>query len=325
MKHLFAILVFFGFWNAKAQSQFVTYEKDFSGRNITFLKKAVGTAEDFSASDYKQKPDPALLQNEYRLNNLQRQAIKPEDFQKLTQEEIDQIYIRLSSGSIQPGKYKGLVVQKGELIQKAKKIMLSKFSDIANFGRHFCGSNESKDQIKDQDFVECLAEMAWKGKQIYEPDRQTGEVKLLNAISKKVGVALKIALVPFFKGLDPKNWLWRTTDDFFGESKFMLFPAQVYCGQSLFDHRRESILIDYAWGREVSSNFIKKIEEIAGRGFLNIRDEIRMVRPGLYLGRAYSNKIFLLNFVLYNPEADNKYQKDSEWPKNACFDGTTTR
>ena len=27
-----------------------------------------------------------------------------------------------------------------------------------------------------------------------------------------------------------------------------------------------------------------------------------MVRPGFYLGRAYANRAFLLNFTLYNPE-----------------------
>ena len=31
-------------------------------------------------------------------------------------------------------------------------------------------------------------------------------------------------------------------------------------------------------------------------------NEIRMVRPGFYLGRAYANRAFLLNFTLYNPE-----------------------
>ena len=34
----------------------------------------------------------------------------------------------------------------------------------------------------------------------------------------------------------------------------------------------------------------------------SIRDEIRMIRPGFYLGRAYANKVFLLNFMLYNAE-----------------------
>ena len=39
-----------------------------------------------------------------------------------------------------------------------------------------------------------------------------------------------------------------------------------------------------------------------GRDGLRIRDEIRMVRPGFYLGRAYLNRIFGLNFTLYNAQ-----------------------
>ncbi len=31
-----------------------------------------------------------------------------------------------------------------------------------------------------------------------------------------------------------------------------------------------------------------------------VRDEIRMVRPGFYLGQAYMAGAFILNFTLYN-------------------------
>ena len=31
-----------------------------------------------------------------------------------------------------------------------------------------------------------------------------------------------------------------------------------------------------------------------------MHDEIRMVRPGFYLGRAYLGRVFALNFTLYN-------------------------
>ena len=43
-----------------------------------------------------------------------------------------------------------------------------------------------------------------------------------------------------------------------------------------------------------------KPDFLAGRDGLAVRDEIRMVRPGFYLGRAYLGKVFLLNFTLYN-------------------------
>ncbi|MGZ8268542.1 MAG: hypothetical protein ACXW20_12865, partial [Burkholderiales bacterium] len=35
---------------------------------------------------------------------------------------------------------------------------------------------------------------------------------------------------------------------------------------------------------------------------LRVRDEIRMVRPGFYLGRAYLDKVFLLTFTLYSKD-----------------------
>jgi hypothetical protein len=82
---------------------------------------------------------------------------------------------------------------------------------------------------------------------------------------------------------------------------WLLFPAKLYCGQSLLDGRRESIVIDYAYTDEIPV-YRAKPDNLAGRGGLKIRDEIRMVRPGFYLGRAYANRVFLLNFTLYDPE-----------------------
>src|SRR4029077_12946181 len=59
-------------------------------------------------------------------------------------------------------------------------------------------------------------------------------------------------------------------------------------------------------------------------GGMGIRDEIRMIRPGFYLGRAYANGIYLLTFSLYNPVIDaagrppgkdaDKYSAQECWP-----------
>jgi hypothetical protein len=91
----------------------------------------------------------------------------------------------------------------------------------------------------------------------------------------------------------------------------LLFPAKVYCGQSLLDSRRESIVIDYAYNDEIISGaeddgYRKNPDSLAGRGGLRIRDEIRMVRPGLYLGRAYANRMLLLNFTLFNADVADR-------------------
>ena len=102
----------------------------------------------------------------------------------------------------------------------------------------------------------------------------------------------------------------------------MRFPAKLYCGQSLLDSRRESIIIDYAYTDTVKidgqSPYSDEIDWIAGgktksgkRG-LAVRDEIRMIRPGFYLGRAYMDRVFILNFILSSDQAEGG--EDTCWP-----------
>ena len=86
-----------------------------------------------------------------------------------------------------------------------------------------------------------------------------------------------------------------------GKDQWLLFPARLYCGQSLLDSRRESVIIDYFYTDEIPA-IASGPDYLAGPRGLQVRDEIRMVRPGFYLGRAYIGKIFLLNFILYNKE-----------------------
>jgi hypothetical protein len=90
---------------------------------------------------------------------------------------------------------------------------------------------------------------------------------------------------------------------------WLLFPAKLYCGQSLLDSRRESVIIDYAY-TDMLPGYQKSPDSLAGRGGLRIRDEIRMIRPGFYLGRAYARNIFLLNFTLYNSEIAGAAESD---------------
>ena len=83
------------------------------------------------------------------------------------------------------------------------------------------------------------------------------------------------------------------------------FPAKVFCGQSLIDSRRESVILDYAYGDTIPG-YIAAFDWPMTRKGLNIRDEIRMVKPGLYLGRAYIQGIFALNFILQSQEEADK-------------------
>ena len=59
------------------------------------------------------------------------------------------------------------------------------------------------------------------------------------------------------------------------------------------------MIIDYAYTDDIKG-YMERPDSLAGRRGIAIRDEIRMVRPGFYLGRAYANRAFLLNFTLYD-------------------------
>jgi hypothetical protein len=304
-------------------------KKMLNGQTVTFLKDAAMTPEDFSRADFRLKPDQAYLQNNFPLSDQEKNAITREDIQKMTQEEIDQLYIRLEAGPIIPGKYMGSVVQVGELIKDIKKDAYSKiagqFPGIGTIVKLMCS---------DRDAIECLAEKIWSGKHIYSPDGD-GVYMLRNAIDPAVYTTVQTAMgkptntaKQFFSGITDflgitKNVaadLEQFPADVFLKSlipKAMIFPAHVYCGQSLLDHRRESVIIDYAHGDDFTP-FNPDVDVLAGPGYLDIRDEIRMVHPGLYLGRAYTNKIFLLNFILKNSEPVGVVA-------STCFDGKSTR
>jgi hypothetical protein len=278
------------------------YEKSFSKGKVVFYKESSMTTEQFNLQPYNTKPDPAWLESTAPLTPPMRQALSPE--------ELDQIYIRLNSGSIVPGSYRGSAIMKGATATAAKNLILKKLRGVQLIGKAFCGQ---------KDPFECFMEIAWKGKRIYAPESSTGEYALRNAVSKVTALGIKATLMPMKDQLNPENWLLKTLKPFDGDLKYMLFPAHLFCGQSNIDHRKESIVADYAWGSDFKP-FIEGIDELFGRNLLNLREEFRMVRPGLYLGRAYAQKIFLFNFVLFNPEADPSASSEV-----ACFDGKSTR
>jgi hypothetical protein len=137
------------------------------------------------------------------------------------------------------------------------------------------------------DQVRFLGRALWKGKVFYRDKRE-----LRNMIDDR-------SLVARLFDVDVRNM---RTGQFNGKTVGLLFPAKLYCGQSLLDSRRESVIIDYAFGDDIDG-YLPNVDSVAGRNGLQVRDEIRMVRPGFYLGRAYMGKIFVLNFTLYNQGA----------------------
>ncbi len=150
------------------------------------------------------------------------------------------------------------------------------------------------------DQIRFLGRALWKGKVFYRDKRE-----LRNMIDDR-------AVVAKLFDVDLKDM---RTGQFNGKTVGLLFPAKLYCGQSLLDSRRESVIIDYAFGDEIDG-YLTNVDSVAGRNGLQVRDEIRMVRPGFYLGRAYMGKVFVLNFTLYN-EAASKAATVAE----DCWDG----
>ena len=70
--------------------------------------------------------------------------------------------------------------------------------------------------------------------------------------------------------------------------RFRAIPAKVFIGESLFDGK-PCVVMDYSEGTP---------------GTRMIRDEIREVEPGVYLGLAYAFQRKVIRFALYDESAE---------------------
>jgi hypothetical protein len=210
--------------------------------------------------------------------------LTPANLKSFNQDQLDQIYGRLAAGPIPDGPYMGsLIFPRGgeQTLEPRLKQVLGGI-----------GGGIAAEKIK---AVEKIGEALWKGKSF---DRETrvlrNFIEDLTVFGRYIDNpdALETAIVP--RG----GWLGMLIPT---TTVYLMFPAKLFCGQSLIDGRRESVIIDYAYGSDLPG-FQLHPDDLAGRNGLRVRDEIRMIRPGLYLGRAYLNRIFLLNFFLFNEE-----------------------
>jgi hypothetical protein len=209
------------------------------------------------------------------------------------EEDLDKIYGRLSSGPMPKGFFRGTVI-----------------TPIDSGSNTFVGLGIPYDPEMLQNF----GSMLWKGKYF---DSKTKFLK--NFIDCKT-LPLPVRGAGIVPGLSTCN------DSGEGINKKNLkFPAKVFCGQSLLDGRRESIIIDYAYGDDIDRQLWQILTDpIPGRKGLSVRDEIRMVRPGFYLGRAYLKGSFLLWFTLeYDNEATLASDRAEDLTSNedACWVG----
>ena len=227
---------------------------------------------------YQDKVDFARLEHELPLTPADLMKITPDNLKGATQEQVDQIYARLTAGPIPDGVYDGqMFFPKGSSER-------SRLAEIAGGG--IKGFVVDVKAAK----LERIGELVWKGKVFYRDQRVLrNRIQDLAILKPLVGSHAEA-----IKKLDID-----------GKDAWLLFPAKLYCGQSLLDGRRESVIIDYAFTDDLPG-YRETPDVLAGREGLEIRDEIRMVRPGFYLGRAYMKKIFALNFTLYNKEVADK-------------------
>ena len=231
--------------------------------------------------EYAAKPDFAQVEHEFPLLPADLAKITPSNIALLDQEQVDQIYARLTAGPIPDGAFDGtLFFPRGG----SGKLRLSEIAGggLRGFAVNLGGAK-----------IDLIGETLWKGKVFFR-----NEMLLRNRIEDLTALK-KLGLVDD----DAANPLKKIGTG--GKDTWLLFPAKLYCGQSLLDGRRESIIIDYAFTDEIAG-YRRMPDSLAGRDGFKIRDEIRMVRPGLYLGRAYIDRAFALNFVLYNKEVADR-------------------
>jgi hypothetical protein len=250
------------------------------------------------SADVRQKMDLAEVEYKFPLLPADLSKITPANLAALSQEQIDQIYARLSAGPIPDGPFDGEI-----LFPRGSS---GKFRVAEIMG----GLTGTALQLKGI-ALDAVGESLWHGKVFYRDERVLrNRIDDLSAL-KKVGLV----------DGDPK----KISVD--GKDAWLLFPAKLYCGQSLFDSRRESIIIDYFFTDEIPG-YQENPDFLAGRRGVRVRDEIRMVRPGFYLGRAYLDRVFGLNFTLYNKalaEKDGPAFVQTGQVKEDCWVGTQAR
>jgi hypothetical protein len=247
---------------------------------------------------YLSKLDLAQVDYKYPIATTELAKITPDYLATLAQEQLDQIYARLPAGPIPDGPFDGrILLPRGA----SGKFRLSEIvGGFAGTALHLKGL-----------VVEDIGEVLWRGKVFFRDERV-----LRNRI-EDLSLLKKTGLV---EG-EPKKMSYG------GKETWLLFPAKLYCGQSLLDARRESIIIDYSFTDEIPG-YQESPDFLAGRRGLRVRDEIRMIRPGFYLGRAYLDRGFALNFTLYDKGTDDKARDSfvsTGKVQEDCWPGTQAR
>jgi hypothetical protein len=254
--------------------------------DIPFAPRVDPTLKDPDGPAKTFRVDFARVEHDCPLSPADLMKLTPENLAALSQEEVDQIYARLTAGPIPNGPYRGT-------------LFFAKGDSLASRLEEILGGIPGRLADSLLELMETVGSRLWKGK-VFE--RQNGLLR--NMIEDHPLLRPLVDTRDILTTQIPREVFGRRFSSITNEV-WLLFPAKVYCGQSLLDSRRESIVVDYAYTDELEK-YRDKPDSTAGRGGIRIRDEIRMVRPGFYLGRAYTNKMFLLNFTLSNPDEEKR-------------------
>src|SRR5260370_24760857 len=178
-------------------------------------------------NDYASKPDFADVEHRFPLSLEQLMTLTPQNVLALDQEKIDQIYARLTAGPIPDGAYDGdLSFPKG--ISGSKRL-----GEVVGGAKGWAANLEL-------DKLTLLGRQLWKGKVFYRHQRV-----LRNRIDD---LGLFADFFPDKADADEVKRLAAAHPT----SEEQYFPAKLYCGQSLLDSRRESVIIDYAFTDEIA-------------------------------------------------------------------------
>jgi hypothetical protein len=217
--------------------------------------------------------DVARLRSDFALTDAERLALTPDNIRELTQDQIDQIYNRLSAGPMPDGPFRG------DLFFPRDGNRDARLSDTMSPVPNLLADVAARP-------IEGLGRALWKGKVFFKTQgilrNRIEDLAILKPVIKDTSTIPRLT--------------------FDGQTTWLLFPAIVSCGESRLDSTRRSIVIDYARGSEVEG-YRPVPDKLAGPEGLNIRDEVRTVRPGFLLGRAYFGNRFALNFTLLDPAA----------------------
>jgi hypothetical protein len=220
------------------------------------------------------------LRSALALSDAERNSLTADSLRRLSQLQIDQIYARLSTGAMPDGPFRG------DLFFPRDAPRHTHVSDLSP-------TLPTELTVIAAMPVEQLGRAFWKGKVFFKAEgilrNRIEDLAILKPLIKDSATIPKLT--------------------FDGQTTWLLFPAQVSCGASLLEPGRRAIVIDYSKGPQIAG-YRDIPDRLGGSEGLDIRDEVRVVKPGLYLGRAYFHNQFRLNFTLVRPDAGSAAPAD---------------